>query len=576
MENGDLAVGDINNDGYNDFLYTGEDQNGSSITKLFYTDQSKYYESDFEFVGLRESTAEFVDYDSDGDLDIFITGMGEDGAETILYQVNLNSKVNNAPSPVENFEITDLGYGNVRFDWDESVDDFSNAIGYSLKIGTTPGGTELSNTLSNLETGARLISSPPPILTNQFKTNLYPGYYYLSAQSIDPGVKASDYSSEIELLLIYEWKILNQGGIVDRYIPGKEKPILKLADLDGDNDLDLLYGSENKFEKSENGLILTEYALTGHKYDAEEKRMIRIDRERKTENSLSNLMLRDITDIQVGLINNDEYPDVVINRYTNERVDNENLNDLFIHFGKAPIDGGGDNLNEEVLIYDQVRVGDGLYNGKTMLVDLNNDGQLEVVQIGLTSDNTTSGKPKFLIHYYDLDSESFNTIDVSDQVATLSDSSFDLGDFDNDQDIDFVISGFDESEGLKSYLYKNVSESGGDFKLESVENNFSSTRNGSINFFDYDTDGDLDVLITGTGVEGDLFDIFENKLNEDDSSWLKLTSLDIPGLRDSKIDYGDFNGDGYSDLLYSGVQSGSGKISELREYVPSSKNYVKK
>ena len=64
-------------------------------------------------------------------------------------------------------------------------------------------------------------------------------------------------------------------------------------------------------------------------------------------------------------------------------------------------------------------------------------------------------------------------------------------------------------------------------------------------------------------------------MNEDDSSWLKLTSLDIPGLRDSKIDYGDFNGDGYSDLLYSGVQSGSGKISELREYVPSSKNYVK-
>ena len=39
-----------------------------------------------------------------------------------------------------------------------------------------------------------------------------------------------------------------------------------------------------------------------------------------------------------------------------------------------------------------------------------------------------------------------------------------------------------------------------------------------------------------------------------------LNSLDIPGLRDSKIDYGDFNGDGYSDLLYSGVQSGSGKI----------------
>ena len=148
-------------------------------------------------------------------------------------------------------KVTDLGYGNVKFDWDESTDDFSNAVGYSLKIGTSPGGTELSNTLSNLETGSRLISSPPPIQTNQYETNLYPGIYYISAQSIDPGVKASKFSDEIQLTLLYEWKLLNQGGIEDKYIPGKQNPLLRLADLDGDNDLDLLYGSENKAEKSE-------------------------------------------------------------------------------------------------------------------------------------------------------------------------------------------------------------------------------------------------------------------------------------------------------------------------------------
>ena len=37
LENGDVAVGDINNDGSNDFIYTGEDANGSPITKLFFT-----------------------------------------------------------------------------------------------------------------------------------------------------------------------------------------------------------------------------------------------------------------------------------------------------------------------------------------------------------------------------------------------------------------------------------------------------------------------------------------------------------------------------------------------------------
>ena len=566
LENGDIAVGDINNDGFNDFLYTGEDSNGSAVTKLFYTDGSKTYESDFNFVGLRESTAEFVDYDSDGDLDIFLTGLGDDGAETVLYQVNLNSKVNSAPSEVENLKVTDLGYGNVKFDWDESTDDFSNAVGYSIKIGTSEGGTELSNTLSNLETGSRLISSPPPIQTNQYETNLYPGIYYISAQSIDPGVKASKFSDEIQLTLLYEWKLLNQGGIEDKYIPGKQNPLLRLADLDGDNDLDLLYGS-SVADPSNTGTD-SYYKLTGHRYDSDNKRLLRIDREAKTEGSLANYVVEYITDMQVGKINDDEFVDVVINTY-----DSNGEKELNVYFGKENTNNIGEAA--KALIYDKIKIGDGLFDGKVKLSDLNNDGQLEIVQVGLTTENTTSGLPKFYIYHYSSDSNDFEQKDVSDQIAQLTNSSFDLGDVDNDQDIDFVISGFDQSDGLKSYLYYNVTESGGDFKIETTDNSFAASRDGSINFFDYDADGDLDLLITGTGVSGDIFEIHINKLNEDVSEWPKLESINIPGLRKSKIDYGDFNGDGYSDLLYSGVQSGFGKISELREFDPTSNNYVK-
>ena len=108
-----------------------------------------------------------------------------------------------------------------------------------------------------------------------------------------------------------------------------------------------------------------------------------------------------------------------------------------------------------------------------------------------------------------------------------------------------------------------------------TDNNFVATRDGSIDFFDYDSDGDLDILITGTSDSGDIFDIYVNKINEDITDWPRLNSIDIPGLRNSKIDYGDFNGDGYSDLLYSGVQSGLGKISELREFNESSNSYIK-
>ena len=345
---------------------------------------------------------------------------------------------------------------------------------------------------------------------------------------------------------------MNQGGIVDRYIEGKRDPIILLADLDGDNDLDLLNGSrgeDDEYQSNATG------SLTGHKYDAEEKRMIRIDRERKTAGSLSNYNMNFISDIEVGLVNDDEYPDVIINRY-----DPNGENALFIHFGKAPIDGGGDNLNEEVLIYDQYRIADGLFDGDVKLADINNDGKLEIIQIGLTNDNVTSGKPKLKIYSY-INSNSFDEKDISDQIASLSNSSFDLGDYDNDQDIDVIISGFDNTNGLQTAIYKNVTESGSnEFKFEETEDVLGASRDGSINFFDMENDGDLDVIITGTSFNGDVFEIYENKVDEDIKDWPKIET-NIPGIRLSKVEFGDFNGDGFSDLLYSGVQSGFGKIS---------------
>ena len=59
----------------------------------------------------------------------------------------------------------------------------------------------------------------------------YPGIYYVSAQSIDPGVKASKFSMKYNLHYCMR-KLLNQGGIEDKYIDGKKNPILKLADID--------------------------------------------------------------------------------------------------------------------------------------------------------------------------------------------------------------------------------------------------------------------------------------------------------------------------------------------------------
>jgi hypothetical protein len=535
LKNGDISYADYNNDGYIDYVVSGEDDNGNPITKLFNGDwpsqaaEPTFLESSIELVGLRESTVNWVDYDMDGDLDLFLTGINSDGAQSILYETEIKNKKNKSPEKITGLEIEDLGYGTVKFKWDEPNDDFSSGgLGYVLRIGTTPGGTELSNTLSNLETGERLISESPTIFNNYFQTQLDPGNYYFSVQAVDSGLKGSEFSDESSSIITYEWKELNQGGIVDKTIWGQSNPVIKLADLDNDNDLDLIYGNTDQ-----------PYLL---KFDG--NRLIR---------DYTVLDINSMTNVEVGDINGDEFLDIISNNYFN--------NGNYFRVSLS-------NSSGEFIFND---LDSGLFNSKVKILDLNNDGFSEIIVIGLTSD-TSSGIPKFYIYEY-IDDNNFNKIDLSDQIPQLSSSSFDLGDVDNDGDIDLIISGFDESDGLLSYIYLNETSLGGEFKLTQTNNNLVAIRDGTVDFIDYDSDGDLDAVFTGTGNQGDIFEIYRNDISDGKENWPRI-ELGLNGMRNGKIELGDFNGDGYVDLLYSGLIEGKGELTQLAEYNVETNKFV--
>ena len=541
LKNGDIAIGDYDNNGLDDIVFTGEDENGVPVTKLFEGISNyagfQWVESSIELVGLRESTADWVDYDMDGDLDLFITGLDSNSARTILYETEITNKDNQAPPKVTGLKAEDLGNGKIKFSWDTPSDDFSNNIGYVLRLGTTPGGTELSNTFSNLETGNRLITLPPPIYSNSYETSLEPGTYYFAVQAIDGGLKAGEFSDESSYTLKYEWKLLNQGGIVDRKIQSYENPVMKVGDIDNDNDLDLIYGTNDGSETrvyTYNGVRLVQEDGNGYA--------------RNIRNS------RNITDIDIDDINSDGLSDIVINSFANT-----NNSQLRVYFGSET-----GNMEER-------GIDSGLYKGKVKIIDMNNDGQSEVVLIGLTADNT-SGKPK--IYIYEMNSDrSFVKVDISEQIDDLTGASYDLGDVDNDQDIDILISGFDESQGLKAYIYKNVGNAGLDYKLEKTTNNIAAIRDGTVDFIDFDSDGDLDAAVTGTGLQGDIFEIYKNDLNEGKENWPRI-DLGLTGMRNGKTDLGDFNGDGFTDIIYSGLLEGSGKVTKLAEYTSATNSYV--
>ena len=536
---GAIAIADYNNDGFEDMVLTGENESAESITKI-YDGNNSYFgfseNTDITLIGLRNSTAKWVDYDLDGDLDLFLSGTSDDGEFSKLYRTDLLNK-NNTPSQViTSLSIKDLGNGKVKLQWDIPEDDFSSSLGYVVRLGTSEGGSELSNTESNLETGQRLITKSPVIYTNSFETLLDPGVYSWSVQSVDDGLKGSEFSEENTFVLTYEWKLLNQGGIIDRAIDAVGKPIVKLTDIDLDNDMDLVYGSR------EDGSDIQLFILGAKNF--------------KFFGYINNS--RNISDIKFLDFNGDFTQDILINSWGG------NGNDHLKLYNSSS-DGG----------YNEVFTAPGLYDAKIELIDINNDGEKEIVHIGRTSEASNS---QLKVYVYQQEGNVLNgtPIDISGQFGALKYAAYGFGNIDNDDDIDFAITGFSNS-GQKSNIYLNetvYTETIAPIYTQ-IATEFPTAVESTLDFFDYDGDGDLDMALTGQGINGVMFKILQNNgLTGDALSFTEVQNTGLIPIREAKVDFGDYNSDGYADILYSGKVSGQGQVTKLVEFDPETQTYV--
>ena len=539
---GSIAVADYNNDGKPDMLLTGENEDAESITKIYngLNDGSSFRENtELDLLGLRNSTAKWVDYDVDGDLDLFISGTSDEGEFTKIYRTDLLNKTNTPSSVVTGLIFEDLGYGKVKLSWDAPNDDFSSNLGYVIRLATSEGGSEISNTESNLETGQRLITKSPVIYNNSYETLLDPGLYYWSVQSVDDGLKGSQFSEENSFTLTYQWKELNQGGIIDRSINAFGKPIVKLIDIDSDNDMDLIYGSKD------NNNDIQIFKLGTKKFLFEE--------------NLNNT--RSISDIKFYDFNGDDIQDVLINTW-----DKNSSQGSFKLYNT--------NSENDQIFYEDFYA-PGLFQSKVELIDINNDGIKEVVHIGRTNSESNS---QLKVHVYEQENGSLNPnfTDISTQFGLLKSGSFAFGNADGDSDIDFAITGL-TNQGIISNLYENQTLSTDviDPIFTETVSEFPSAEDSTLDFFDYDGDGDLDIAITGQGISGPMFKILSNNgLTGPDLQFEEVSNTGLIPIREANLDFGDYNSDGYTDILYSGKVSGQGQITKLVEFNPNSQTYV--
>ncbi len=185
----------------------------------------------------------------------------------------------------------------------------------------------------------------------------------------------------------------------------------------------------------------------------------------------------------------------------------------------------------------------GLSGGFVTWGDYDNDGDLDFLLCGASTDMHITTK----IYRND----GFDTfIDINASLLKVFGGAGGLGDYDNDGDLDILLTG---STGyITTKLYRN--DNNGIFT--DVNTNMTNIAGGAAEFGDYDNDGDLDILLIGRG-SSERTKLYRNDGND---TFIEVnTSLpDIMG----DASWGDFDNDGNLDLLLSG-ETGTSEFSRI-------------
>jgi hypothetical protein len=198
--NSSVAWGDYDNDGDLDILLTG--YTGSTvISKVYRNDASSFTDIAAGLTGVANGSVAWGDYDNDGDLDILLTGYGYGDANiSKVYRndSNIHNTVPTAPANLRNSIVEN--YANLQ--WDAALDAQTpvSGLNYVLKIGTTPGGNQISAPMAN-SSGYRFI----PVRGNANATCSWKiatsglinsDKFYWSVQAIDESFSGSAFAPE--------------------------------------------------------------------------------------------------------------------------------------------------------------------------------------------------------------------------------------------------------------------------------------------------------------------------------------------------------------------------------------------
>jgi len=179
--------------------------------------------------------------------------------------------------------------------------------------------------------------------------------------------------------------------------------------------------------------------------------------------------------------------------------------------------------------------------------DIDSDGDLDLLATGFLI-GTSYMKFYFLENKVN-EGKGFSIEELFDEG--FQNGNIACADYNNDGWIDIAVTGnggtYTSNLSTKTVIYKNLGY--GDFdsgtELEGLNQSY-------VSWFDYDSDGDMDLALCGykfLGSPDKLIIIYENQGAPD---YNLVKSTEIKGIRGGIISWGDYNNDGYGDFFAGG------------------------
>jgi type IX secretion system substrate protein/VCBS repeat protein len=538
---------DYDNDMDLDIFISGEDHNRNLVSKLYINDNCNFTDSGISFPNISFSYCTWGDYDNDGDSDLFLAGFYSNSSITRVYRNDGTSFTNiNA-----NLELV----SGSAYWGDVNNDNFLDLI----IAGYQSSGGSFSGVYRNLNGSFSLLSNLYDINAGASIMGDYDNDEDLDIFLIGSGISKlyrnneTDTSMTIPILdglnsMVQDRDVLLNWNPVDTTAggfsynvrvgtsPGSCNILSPMSDLNtGYRKITRMGNSgyiTSKFLKNlQGGTYYWSVQAINHQYRASDF---------SQENTF--IVFYDTTNSAPQVKNN--IPDQALvygrdvfnrNLFTSPNIFNDPDGDL-LYFSAISTDTSVAFVSVSGIDLSVIPVDTGHVEITVFATDsISGTAQTTFdVWIILLPNNTTF-------------------MEISHNIENISESSIEWGDFDNDEDLDLVISGIDNNYLPVTEIYENIN---GDFF--DINAGLINIYTGDVAWGDYDNDKDLDLIIAGRSSSATITKIYRN-----DSSHFVDAQIPLINVRFASLAWGDYDNDGDLDLLISGHNDGLGFVTKI-------------